>query len=278
MILGLDWLELNSPMKIHWAHEWLKFQYQGSTVQLFGELFDLPAGTVLQLSTADTLPLQSSTSNTPPEIQKLVADFSDLFAPPTQLPPSRGCDHTIPLIPGASPVFSRPYRFAPTIKTEVEKQVREMLNAGIIQKSSSPFSSSVLLVKKKDNTWRFCVDYRQLNAITMKSKYPVPIIDELLDELGNARWFSKLDLRSGFHQIFLKPSEEFKTAFQTHFGQFEFRVMPFGLTGAPGTFQDAMNSTLAPFLRKFVLVFFDDILVYNESYEQHLQHLLQVFQ
>ncbi|XP_066341079.1 uncharacterized protein [Miscanthus floridulus] len=178
-------------------------------------------------------------------------DYSDLFDPPTQLPPSRSCDHSIPLSPGAAPVYSRPYRFSPAIKDEVENQ---------------------------DDTWRFCVDYRQLNAITVKGKYPVPIIDELLDELSGSSWFTKLDLRSGFHQILLKPGEEFRTAFQTHFGQFEFRVMPFGLTGAPGTFQDAMNSTLAPFLRKFVLVFFDDILIYSKSYEEHLHHLALVFQ
>lgn len=112
----------------------------------------------------------------------------------------------------------------------------------------------------------------------MKSKYPVPLIDELLDELGQASWFTKLDHRSGFHQILLQPGDEFKIAFQTHFGQFEFVVMPFGLTGAPGTFQEAMNSTLAPLLRKFMLVFFDDILIYSRSYVEHLDHVKQVLE
>jgi hypothetical protein len=134
------------------------------------------------------------------------------------------------------------------------------------------------LVKKKDNTWRFCVDYRHLNAITIKGKYPVPVIDEFLDELAQANWFTKLDLRVGFHPIRLKPGEEFKTAFQTHFGHFEFRVMAFGLTGAPGTFQAAMNSTLAPYLRKFALVFFDDILIYRKSLEENLVHIRLVFE
>lgn len=164
------------------------------------------------------------------------------------------------------------------MKDEVEAQISEMLNTGLIQHSTSSFSSPVLLVKKKDASWRFCIDYRHLNALTVKAKYPVPIIDELLDELFGAAWFTILDLRAGFHQILMKEGDEYKTAFQTHVGHFKFRVMPFGLTGAPGTFQRAMNNTLAPLLRKCALVFFDDILVYSPTMEDHLNHLHQVFQ
>lgn len=148
----------------------------------------------------------------------------------------------------------------------------------LIRPSTSPFSSPVLLVKKKDGSYRFCVDFRQLNAITAKSKFPVPVFDQFVDELAGASWFSTLDLRAGFHQILLQPGEEPKTAFQTHFGQYEFQVMAFGLTGAPGTFQGAMNSTLALGLCKFVVVFFDDILVYSPTFEEHIEHLTQVFQ
>jgi hypothetical protein len=164
----------------------------------------------------------------------------------------------------------RPYRYPPALKTEIEKQIEDMLKKGIIQPSSSLFFSPILLVKKKDGTYRFCVDFRHLNGLTLKSKFPIPVSDQLMDEIGKASWFSNLDLRSGFHQILLKPGEEFKTAFQSHLGQYEFRVMAFGLSGAPGTFQGAMNATLAPGLRRFVIVFFDDILVYSETYADHL--------
>ena len=171
---------------------------------------------------------------------------------------------------------SRPYRLPPAMKDEMEKQVKEMLDAGIIRPSTSAFSSPVILVQKKDKTWRPVYDYRKLNAITVKSKYPVPIIDELLDELAGACWFTKLDLRAGYHQIRLAPGEEHKIAFQTHFGHFEFLVLSFGLTGGPNTFNFALNETLSPCVRKFVLLFFDDILIFSASYALHLQHLEEV--
>jgi hypothetical protein len=153
-----------------------------------------------------------------------------------------------------------------------------MLASGVIRISNSAFSSPIILVRKKDGSWSIVVDYRHLNALTIKSIYHVPVIDELLDELAGASWFSKLDLRTGYHQILMAPGEEFKTSFQTHHGQFEFTVMAFGLTGAPATFLSAMNDTLSDYLRKFVLVFFDDILIYSTSYTEHLHHITLVLQ
>lgn len=156
----------------------------------------------------------------PHPVKELIDQFSHLFADPVALPPQRSANHAIPLIPGAQPVKVRPYKYSPIQKDEIETQLKQMLDQGVIRPSSSPFSSPVLLVRKKDGSWRFCIDYRHLNSITVKNKHPMPVVDELLDELSGASWFTKLDLKSGYHQIYMAEGEQYKTTFCTHNGLF----------------------------------------------------------
>ncbi|KAJ3701343.1 hypothetical protein LUZ61_005048 [Rhynchospora tenuis] len=250
-----------------------KEQQKGSDI-IFAQLF------ITQPNPISVLPpsLPEQISHLPLPLQQVVFNYSSVFSEPSSLPPSRPIDHQIPLKSDVTPVNIRPYRFSHFQKLEIEKIVEELLVNGYIRASTSPFASPILLVKKKDQSWRLCVDYRKLNDITVKNKFPIPIIDDLLDELHGAKYFSKIDLKSGYHQIRMFEGDISKTAFRTHMGHYEFIVMPFGLTNAPATFQALMNSIFKPFLRKFVLVFFDDILVYSNTLEDHIHHLSTTLQ
>lgn len=223
----------------------------------------------------------SATGNPSPPlaIDQLLTQFADIFREPTELPPSRpGFDHKIPLKDGTNPFSIQPYRYSILQKDIIDKLVEDMLKQGLIQHSNSPFASSVVLVRKKNGNWRLCVDYRKLNQHTIKDKFPIPLIEDLMDELGGATIFSKLDLTVGYHQLRMDRGEEYKTAFKTHAGHFEYLVMPFGLSNAPAFFQALMHHIFHSYLRRFVIIFFDDILIYSPSLEDHVAHLHLVFQ
>ncbi|KAL0305050.1 UNVERIFIED_CONTAM: Transposon Ty3-I Gag-Pol polyprotein [Sesamum calycinum] len=196
----------------------------------------------------------------------VVREFPDVFPEELPgLPPYREVDFEIDTIPGAAPISITPYRMAPLELKELKKQLEELLDKGFIRPSISPWGAPVLFVKKKDGSMRLCIDYRQLNRITIKNKYPLPRIDDLLDQLKSATVFSKIDLRSGYWQLRVEEGSIPKTAFRTRYGHYEFVVMQFGLTNAPAAFMSLMNKTLQPFLDQFVIVFIDDILIYSSS-------------
>ncbi|KAJ9566947.1 hypothetical protein OSB04_002913 [Centaurea solstitialis] len=208
----------------------------------------------------------------------VVRDFPEVFPEELPgLPPHRQVEFHIDLVPGAAPIAKSPYRLAPSEMQELSNQLQELLDKGFIRPSSSPWGAPVLFVKKKDGSFRMCIDYRELNKLTIKNRYPLPRIDDLFDQLQGAAYFSKIDLRSGYHQMRVREEDIAKTAFRTRYGHYEFLVMPFGLTNAPAVFMDLMNRVCRPYLDKFVIVFIDDILIYSRDKKEHEQHLREFF-
>ncbi|XP_058741863.1 uncharacterized protein LOC131614269 [Vicia villosa] len=304
VVLGMAWLRTLGPIQADFSIPSISFTHNDKPITLKGDPKTRPIHTSFHqlqhlihansiasfhlmimepLEVPNSTPMATNSISTPnfhskPELQHLLQTYKNIFQPPKSLPPCRPHDHHITLLPNTPPINVKPYRYPHYQKDAMTSLIQEMLKEGTIIPSSSPFSSPVLLVKKKDGTWRFCVDYRALNAVTIKDRFPIPTIDELLDELNSAKIFTKIDLRSGYHQIRLASEDTHKTAFRTFDGHYEFLVMPFGLKNAPSTFQSAMNDLLRPHLRKFVLVFFDDILIYSPTYTDHLTHLQVVLE
>ncbi|KAJ9544966.1 hypothetical protein OSB04_024673 [Centaurea solstitialis] len=207
----------------------------------------------------------------------VVREFPEVFPEELPgLPPYRQVEFHIDLVPKAAPVAKSPYRLAPSEMQELSNQLQELLDKGFIRPSSSPWGAPVLFVKKKDGSLRMCIHYRELNKLTIKNRYPLHRIDDLFDQLQGASFFSKIDLRSGYHQLRVHEKDVHKTAFRTRYGHYEFMVMSLGLTNAPAMFMDLMNRICRPYLDKFVIVFIDDILIYSQSKEEHEQHLKEI--
>ncbi|XP_058754567.1 uncharacterized protein LOC131627728 [Vicia villosa] len=304
LILGIQWLKSLGPLlwdfdklQMEFSTNGRKFVLRGAKTPSFkvinnksfaqvvhkgAEMCFLSIGVKdysMGLPTCHALQGFDSQQVLPPSLVQLLDQYSDIFAEPTALPPSRpGFDHKIPFKEGTQPFNLRPYRFSIVQKDIIDNIVQDMLKQGIVQHSNSPFASPIILVRKKDDSWRLCVDFRRLNDFTIKDRFPIPLIEDLMDELHGATVFSKLDMRSGYHQLRMAHGEEHKTAFKTHNGHFEYLVMPFGLTNAPASFQALMNQVFQQFLRKFVIIFFDDLLVYSKSFEDHLAHIHLIFQ
>ncbi|GJV32972.1 putative reverse transcriptase domain-containing protein [Tanacetum coccineum] len=204
----------------------------------------------------------------------IVQDFPEVFPEDLPgIPPTRQVEFQIDLILGAAPVAQAPYRLAPSEMKELSDQLKELSDKGFIKPSSSPWGAPVLFVKKKDGSFRMCIDYQELNKLKVRNRYPLPRIDDLFDQLQGSSIYSKIDLRSGYHQLRVHEEDILKTAFRTRYGHYEFQVMSFGLTNAPAVFMDLMNQVCKPYLDKFVIVFIDDILIYSKNKQEHAEHL-----
>ena len=289
VIIGMDWLDANyadimcreKAVRLHLPNDETLIVYGDKPSKPLHIISCLKAKRYLRKKCYAFLAHVVDKKKEAREIKDIpeVCDFPDVF--PEDLPgvpPQRQVEFRIDLIPGAAPVAKSPYRLAPAEMQELSSQLQELLDKGFIRPSSSPWGSPVLFVKKKDGSFRMCIDYRELNKLTVKNRYPLPRIDDLFDQLQGASYFSKIDLRSGYHQIRVHEDDIPKTAFRTRYGHYEFLVMSFGLTNAPAVFMDLMNRVCRPYLDKFVIVFIDDILIYSRSKEEHGQHIRMVLE
>eukprot|EP00879_Flechtneria_rotunda_P001398 GHRR01001550.1.p1 GENE.GHRR01001550.1~~GHRR01001550.1.p1 ORF type:complete len:633 (+),score=44.76 GHRR01001550.1:1745-3643(+) len=307
LVLGKPWLTQYNP-KIDWVNNVIQLSVHGvqhaftsekedtsPTVNLLSAMQlkrEMRKGTTAMLAvlmetnqgdpTIEAIE-QLSLSNHGPEwcqrMRQVLQQHKKVFDKlPKHLPPQRAVDHTIDIIPGAKPPYMAVYKMSPLELAEVKRQLADLIEMGFIQPSKSPYGAPILFVRKKNGKLRMCVDFRALNKVTVKNRYPLPRIDELLDQLHGATIFSKLDLQSGYWQIRIAEEDIPKTAFRTRYGHFEWKVLPFGLTNAPATFQALMNNVLGPYLDKFVVVYLDDILIYSQTPEEHLEHVAKVLE
>ncbi|OWB76130.1 hypothetical protein B5S32_g280 [[Candida] boidinii] len=228
----------------------------------------------------ETIDIEKKLADSDQKTSELIDKFGDVITQKDfqEVPPNKDVKHKIILFENTDPVWRNQYRLGRKEQEELQIQIADLLEKEFIEASTSPFNSPVLFVKKKDGTYRLCIDYRALNNKTIKNKFPLPFIEDILDRVSRAKIFSKLDLMSGYHQVQIAEADRYKTAFSTLHGHYEWVVMPFGLTNAPATFQYLMNKVLGEFINEFVTVYLDDILIYSDTIEQHEDHVVQVLQ
>ncbi|GJU43582.1 putative reverse transcriptase domain-containing protein [Tanacetum coccineum] len=291
VIIGMDWLSKYHAV-INCAEKIVRIPRGNETLIIYGDGSNQGNGTRLNIISCNktqkyllkghhvflahvtTKETEDKSGEKRLEDVPIVREFPEVFPKDLPgLPPTRQVEYQINLMPGAAPVARAPYRLAPFEIKELSKQLQELSDKGFIRPSSSPWGASVLFVKKKDGSFRMCIDYQELNKLTVKNRYPLPRIADLFDQLKGSSVYSKIDLRSGYHQLRVRKQDIPKTVFRTRYDHYEFQVMPFDLTNAPAVFMDLVNWVCKPYLDKFVIVFIDDMLIYLKNKKEHEEHL-----
>ena len=280
VILGMDWMtaymvviDCECRRVTAYTQDGTRVVFQGNKHEIFPQIVyesrcqGQLAGWLVSLTLEDEARPDS-------DLPRVVCEYEDVFPDELpRLPPQRVVDFGIELHYSTSPISMTPHRMAPVELQELRVQLQELLDKGFIRPSTSSWGAPILFAKNKDKTLRLCIDYRQLNKVTVKNRYPLPRIDDLFDQLRRARVYSKIDLRTGYHLLRVRETDIPKTAFRTRYGHFEFKVMPFGLTNAPAAFMDLMHRVSQPYLDQFIVVFVDEILIYSQSEWEHEYHL-----